>query len=203
MARPRRARSARPSRGLWRGDRAASRRARHHPARLAANRITATAGLCAAAASGIFVGVQVNHPSADVANIGTTEMTIRESAKALMTVLALAGITGMFVRNRRPFGVLGLAGYLLLSVGFLTMFVNQCIVAYVLPTVAHTDPGYVQAYIDAALGRSARGDIGHMERLFLVSGIAYSPPTGPSPPWRWPRCRSPSAARSPCRPASR
>lgn len=141
---------------------------------ITANRLTATAGLCAAAAGAIFIGVQINHPPADVAHIDTTEMAVRESAKALMTVLALAGITGMFVRNRRRFGVLGLAGYLLLSVGFLTMFANQCIVAYVLPTVAHSDPGYVQAYLDAAMGQSPSRDIGHMSELFLASGIGYS-----------------------------
>jgi hypothetical protein len=141
---------------------------------ITANRLTATAGLCAAAAGAIFVGVQINHPPADVAHIGTTEMAVRESAKALMCVLALAGITGMFVRNRDRFGVLGLAGFLLLSVGFLTMFVNQCIVAYVLPTVAHTDPGYVQAYLDAAMGQSTNGDIGRMQGLFLASGIGYA-----------------------------
>ena len=141
---------------------------------ITANRLTATAGLCAAAAGAIFIGVQINHPPVDVAHVVTTEMTIREMAKALMCVLALAGITGMFVRHRDRFGVLGVAGYLLLSVGFLAMFANQCIVACVLPTVAQTDPGYVQAYIDAAMGHSPSGDIGHMQQLFLVSGIGYS-----------------------------
>ena len=138
------------------------------------NRITATAGLCAAAAGAIFIGVQVEHPPADVANVVTTEMAVRESAKILMTVLALAGIAGMFLRNHRRFGVLGLAGYLLLSVGFLAMFANQCIVAFVLPTVAHTDPAYVQAYLDAATGQGTSGDIGRVSELFVVAGIGYS-----------------------------
>jgi hypothetical protein len=138
------------------------------------NRLTATAGLCAAAAGAIFIGVQINHPPADVEHVVTTEMTIRESAKVLMAVLALVGFTGMFVRHHRRFGVLGLAGFALLAVGFLALFANQCIVAYVLPTVANSDPGYVQAYLDAAMGKSASGDIGHMQQLFLVSGIGYS-----------------------------
>jgi hypothetical protein len=142
--------------------------------RITANRLTAATGLCAGAAGAIFIGVQINHPPADLAHIGTTEMAVRESAKALMTILALIGITGMFVRSRDRFGVLGLAGYLLLSVGLLTMFVNQCIVACVLPTVAQSDPTYVQAYLDAAMGQSASGDIGHMQQLFLLSGIGYS-----------------------------
>jgi hypothetical protein len=141
---------------------------------ITANRLTAAAGLCAAAAGAIFIGVQINHPPADVAHVVTTEMTVREIAKALMTVLALAGITGMFVRHRSRFGALGLAGYLLLSVGFLTMFANQCIVGFVLPTVAESDPAYVQAYLDAATGQSPSADIGHMQQLFVVSGIGYA-----------------------------
>ena len=141
---------------------------------ITANRLTATAGLCAAAAGAIFVGVQINHPPADVAHLVTTEMTIRETAKALMTVLALAGITGMFLRYHRRFGVLGLAGYLLLTVGYLALFAVECIVAYVLPTVALSNPGYVQDVLDAAVGGSPSGDIGHMHELFLVTGIGYS-----------------------------
>jgi hypothetical protein len=141
---------------------------------LTANRLTQTAGLCAAAAGAIFVGVQINHPPADVAHVVTTQMAVRENAKALMTVLALIGFTGMFLRHRRQFGVLGLAGFSVLSVGFLAMFANQCIVAYVLPTVAHSDPSYVQAYLDAAMGQTPSGDIGHMQERFLASGIGYS-----------------------------
>jgi hypothetical protein len=141
---------------------------------ITSNRLTAAAGLCAAAAGAIFIGVQINHPPADVAHLVTTEMTIRETAKALMTVLALAGFTGMFLRHHRRFGVLGLAGYLLLAVGYLAMFAVQCIVAYVLPTVARSDPGYVQDVLDTAVGGSPRGDIGLVHELLIVSGVGYS-----------------------------
>jgi hypothetical protein len=141
---------------------------------ITANRLTAAAGLCAAAAGAIFIGVQINHPPADVAHIVTTEMLVRETAKALMTVLALAGFTGMFLRHHRRFGVLGLAGYLLLTVGYLAMFAVQCIVGYVFPTVARSNPGYVQDVLDAAVGISPSGDIGHMTELFLITGIGYS-----------------------------
>ena len=46
------------------------------------NRLTAPAGLCAAAAGAIFIGVQINHPPADVAHLVTTEMTLRETARS-------------------------------------------------------------------------------------------------------------------------
>jgi hypothetical protein len=140
---------------------------------LTSNRLTATAGLCAAAAGAIFVGVQIKHPPADVAHIVTTDILVRESAKVLMCVLALVGFTGMFVHHRRRLGVLGLAGFSLLTVGFLALFAVECIVGYVLPTVAHSNPGYVQDVLDAAVGGSPSGDIGHMQELFLASGIGY------------------------------
>lgn len=137
-------------------------------------RITAVAGLCAAAAGAIYVGVQINHPPADVAHVVTTELLLRETAKAVMAVLALAGFAGMFLHNRHRFGALGLTGYVLVSVGYLAIFANQCIVGYVLPVVARTSPGYVQDYLDAAMGGSPQGDIGHMQELFLVTGVGYS-----------------------------
>src|SRR5918996_6234267 len=121
---------------------------------LTANRLTATAGLCTAAAGAIFVGVQINHPPADVAHLVTTDMLVRESAKVLMSVLALIGFTGMFLRHRSRFGVLGVAGFSLLTVGYLALFAVECIVACVLPTVAHSDPAYVQDVLDAAVGGS-------------------------------------------------
>jgi hypothetical protein len=135
--------------------------------------IARAAGLCAAAAGAIFIGVQIHHPPADVAHVVTTDMAVRETAKAVMAVLALVGFTGMFVWQRRRLGALGLAGYLLLSVGFLSLFAIECIVGYVLPTVARSDPQYVQHVLNAAVGSGPSSGIGHMQQLFLLSGIGY------------------------------
>jgi hypothetical protein len=96
------------------------------------------------------------------------------TGKVLMCVLALVGFTGMFLRNHRRFGALGLVGFSLLTVGYLAIFAVQCIVAYVLPTVALSDPAYVQDVLDAAVGGSPSGDIGHMQELLLASGIGFS-----------------------------
>lgn len=138
------------------------------------HRLTAAAGLCAAAAGAIFIGVQINHPPVDVEHIVTTQMTIRETAKAAMSLLAITGLTGMYVRNRHRTGRTGLAGYVLVVVGYLAMFVVQCIAGYVLPAMADTNPAYVQDVLDAAMGGSPNGDIGAYPVLFTVAGIGYS-----------------------------
>src|SRR3954454_5397931 len=102
---------------------------------ITAHRLTAAAGLCAAAVGAIFVGVQIKQPPADVAHLVTTEMTIRMTAKVLFCLLTLAGRAGMFVRHRDRFGRLGRIGYALLSAGFLAMLVQECIIGYCLPTI--------------------------------------------------------------------
>ncbi len=135
--------------------------------------IAKATGAAAAVAGAIFIAVQINHPPADVAHVVTTEMVVRESAKIVMAALALAGFAGMFLSSRHRLGVLGLVGYLLLSVGYLALFAVQVIVACVLPTVATSDPGYVQDVLDAAMGSSPSGDIGGMQVLLNVSGVGY------------------------------
>ena len=137
------------------------------------HRLTATAGLCAAAAGAIFIGVQINHPPADVAHLVTTEMTVRETAKILFCALALAGFAGMFLRYRSQLGRLGVAGYSLVTVGFLALLATECIVGYVLPTEAHSNPVYVQHVINGAVGHGPSSDIGAMQALFLAAGIGY------------------------------
>jgi hypothetical protein len=138
------------------------------------SRLTATAGLCAAAAGAIFIGVQINHPPADVAHLVTSEVTVRETAKVLMCVLALVGFTGMFLRHRPRLGRVGLAGYSLLTVGYLALFTAECIIGYVLPTEAHSNPVYVQHVLNGAMAHGASGGIGPMHALFLACGIGYS-----------------------------
>jgi hypothetical protein len=138
------------------------------------NRRTAIAGIGAAAAGAIFIGVQINHPPADVAHIVTTDVTIRMTAKVLFCVLALAGLAGMFVRHRHQFGRLGRAGYGLVSLGFLAMLVQECIIGYYLPTIAHSQPVYVQHVLNGAMAHGDSSGIGAMQGLFLIAGMGYS-----------------------------
>ena len=77
------------------------------------------AGVAAVVAGLIFIGVQINHPHSDVTSVTTTEWVVRNSLKVLMAALALAGITGMYLRQVKQIGVLGLVGYLVFGAGYL------------------------------------------------------------------------------------
>lgn len=131
------------------------------------------AGVAAVAAGLIFIGVQINHPHADVANVTTTEWAVRNSLKILMAALVLAGITGMYLRQVRQIGVLGLVGYVVFSVGYLSILSSTFVSAYVLPSLAATNPGYVNDVLAAATNGTAQGDIGLLGPVLQLQGIAY------------------------------
>jgi hypothetical protein len=131
------------------------------------------AGLAAVAAGLIFVGVQINHPHSDVTSVTTTEWAVRNSLKVAMAALALAGITGMYLRQVKRTGVLGLTGYLVLSAGYLLVMSTAFVSAYVLPSLADTDPGYVNDVLAAGTNGTAEGDIGLLGSVIRVQGIAY------------------------------
>ena len=58
----------------------------------------------------LFIGVQIGHPELNATSITTTNVYIRAPLKVLMAVLALVGITGMYLSQIRRNGILGLVG---------------------------------------------------------------------------------------------
>jgi hypothetical protein len=121
----------------------------------------------------IFIGVQINHPPAEVSSVTTTEWVVRNSLKVLMAALALAGITGMYLRQVKQSGVLGLLGYVVLSAGYLLILSTAFVPAYILPSLADTDPSYVNDVLVASTNGTAQGDIGLLGMVLRVQGIAY------------------------------
>src|SRR2546423_15293383 len=88
---------------------------------ITSNTLFRAAGASAALAGLIFIGVQINHPYLDATSITTTDVMTRNSLKMLMAALALAGITGVYLRQVTKVGVLGLLGYVLFAAGYLSI----------------------------------------------------------------------------------
>ena len=135
--------------------------------------LTRVAGVAAAAAGAIFVGVQIGHPHLDVDSITTTEVVIRNSAKVAMAVLALVGITGMYLSQVRRNGLLGLAGYAVLAAGYLTIAATSIIAAYVLPALADSNPSYVADVLTVSKSGTPNGDVGALAAVWSFQGYAY------------------------------
>lgn len=136
--------------------------------------LTRAAAACAVVAGLLFIGVQVNHPELNATSITTADVYVRDSLKILMAVLALIGITGMYLSQSRRNGVLGLVGYVVLAAGYLLIMCGVFAAAYVLPEIAGSNPGYVNDVIAVDTGRgSVEGDIGAMQTVIQLRGFAY------------------------------
>jgi hypothetical protein len=140
---------------------------------ITATGLTKAAGTAAAVAGSIFIAVQINHPATDAFTTETAQWMARSSAKSVMAALALAGITGMYLRQYRKAGLLGLVGYLLFAAGYLAMFSVETIAATALPNLVHTEPGFVNDVVAAAAGGTPKGDIGALQTLFNLTGAGY------------------------------
>jgi hypothetical protein len=131
------------------------------------------AAVAAALAGLIFIGVQINHPYLDATSIKTTDAITRDSLKMLMAALALAGITGIYLRQVTKIGLLGLLGFVLFAAGYLSMFGTEFIAALVLPSIADSAHAYTNDVIAVANNRPSTGDIGLMHPAILFTGITY------------------------------
>ncbi len=136
-------------------------------------KLTRAAGLAAVAGGLLFIGVQVNHPHLDATFATTTEYAVREIIKIAMAVLSVIGITGIYLRQVKQTGVLGLAGYLLFGAGNLAILSVQVVGLFVLPSLATTQPGYVNDVLAVAAGGTATGDIGALTAFIRIGGFTF------------------------------
>ncbi|HET6966445.1 MAG TPA: hypothetical protein VFH58_16855 [Acidimicrobiales bacterium] len=136
-------------------------------------KLNQAAGIAAAVAGAIFIGVQINHPAFTTYVTDTHEWVLRCSAKAVMAVLALAGLTAIYARHVRQMKALGLVGFAVFALGYLGMFVTEMIAVTVLPGLTHSNPSFVNDVVVASGGGHAHGSIGHLQTLFNLTGACY------------------------------
>ncbi|MGB7448983.1 MAG: hypothetical protein WA892_07635, partial [Ornithinimicrobium sp.] len=135
--------------------------------------LTRAAALAAVASGLLFAAVQVKHPEITLDFTTTTEWKVRQGMKVAMATLALAGVTGMYLTQVRRIGLLGLVGYLMLSLGYLAMLGVEVIGLTVIPTIAPSAPEYVNGVVAAATNNSSTADLGLFSPLNVVVGLGY------------------------------
>lgn len=131
------------------------------------------AGIAGILSGVTFIGVQIGHPPLDVTSVDTTEWVVRNTAKMVFAALALTAITGMYLHQTRKMGVLGLLSYLLLGTGYLLIISTGFVAGYVLPSLAQTDPSYVDGVLKTAAGGTAATDIGIIKSALIAEGAAF------------------------------
>ena len=137
-------------------------------------KLTRAAGLAAVAGGLLFIAVQIKHPHLTADFITTREYAVRETMKIAMAVLSLIGITGIYLRQVRQTGVLGLIGYVVMGLGYLAILSNQVVAVFVLPILAPNEPEYVTDVLGVAASRPPVGDIGALQSFIQLGGARTS-----------------------------
>jgi hypothetical protein len=136
-------------------------------------KLTRAAGLSAVVAGLLFIFVQFIHPDENVASVTTTAWTVTHSLSLAMSVLALIGVSGMYLRQVRETGILGLIGFLLFGSGFVVITVLTFVEAAVLPLLADQAPQFVNDVLSISTGGEITGDVGAFAAASIVSAVTY------------------------------
>ncbi|OAS21554.1 hypothetical protein [Paenibacillus oryzisoli] len=140
---------------------------------LTAPEIIRRSGLAAMLAGILFIVIQMMHPADTLSSVNTNAWTITHYLTISMSLLALVGITGIFVRQLEHVGWLGLAGYLLFSFEFVLLTALTFIEAFILPLLTTEAPTFVEGFLGLSSGAGSKFELGALVAVGPVSAVAY------------------------------
>lgn len=130
-------------------------------------------GLAAMGAGIIFAGIQPIHPLDVLASVTTSRWAIIESLKTAMCLFGLLGIMGLYARQAKEVGWLGLAGYLLFSLFYAITLPLAFAEAFILPLLATDAPTFVQGFLGVFNGHPIQTNVGALPVLYSLAGGGY------------------------------
>ena len=130
-------------------------------------------GVAAIVAGLIFAAYQPIQPSEVLSSVTTSAWAIITPLKTGMCLLFLLGWTGLYARQVKETGWIGLAGYLLLSLSWALQFAFVFASAFILPLLATTAPRFVDSVLRNASGTVSVVNLGAIPVLYTLVGIGY------------------------------
>jgi hypothetical protein len=131
------------------------------------------AGLSAMVAGIIFVVIQPIHPLDILSSVTTTQWAIIQSLKTAMCLFGLLGLAGLYARQVREAGWVGLAGYLLFSLFFAHTIAFAFTEAFILPQLATEAPTFVESFLGIFNGQPGEMNLGVLPALYAIAGFGY------------------------------
>jgi hypothetical protein len=130
-------------------------------------------GLAAIVAGIIFAGYQPIQPPEVLSSVTTGAWAIITPLKYAMCLLFLLSWTGLYARQVKEAGWLGLAGFLLLSLSWALQSAFVFATAFILPLLATTAPTFVDSLLRSASGSVSSVNLGALPVLYTLVGIGY------------------------------
>jgi hypothetical protein len=135
--------------------------------------LSKAAGISAICSGLLYIVIQPIHPEETVAAVTDTSWVVVAGMTNAMAVLALVGLTGIYLRQVRESGVLGLIAYLLFGTFYLLVIAHSFAEALILPHLADVSPRFVDSFNGVFSGDAGTMDLGAIEALNPLAAVLY------------------------------
>ena len=131
------------------------------------------AGLSALIAGTCYTLVGLLHPPNVASSVTTTRWEVVHVLACAVSFFGLLGMAGLYTRQAKRSGWLGLVGFVLFSLWLVLIMGFSFVEAFVLPHVAATAPKFVDSWMGMFNGSASTVDMGALPALWTLSGPLY------------------------------
>ena len=139
--------------------------------KITASSLIRWAGLSALVAGICFVVLGLLHPPNVLSSVSTTRWTIVHSLAIAMSVFGLLGMIGLYARQVKEAGWLGLAGFLLLSFWLMLVLPFTFFEVFFLPVLATEAPTFAEGFLGILTGAASEINFGVLPALWQLSTV--------------------------------
>jgi len=141
--------------------------------KITASSLIRWAGLAAMSSGILFIVIQTIHPPDILSSVTTARWAIVHYLGVAMCLLGLLGITGLYARQVKAAGWLGLAGYLLFSLFYALTMAFQFAEAFISPVLATEAPKFVHGFLGIPSGHTSEMNLGALPAVYTLTGLLY------------------------------
>ena len=131
------------------------------------------AGLSAAVGGCLFVGIQPIHPPELLSSVTTSTWIIVHYIGVALCLFILLGITGIYARQVKESGWMGLAGFLLFGLMWAFTACFQFLEGLVLPVLATDAPRFVEGVTGITSGSPSEVNLGLLPMMYSLTSVLY------------------------------
>ena len=121
----------------------------------------------------IFAVIQPIHPPDVVSSVTTGAWAIITPLKTVMCLLLLLGIAGIYARQVKEAGWLGLAGFLLFGLGWALITAFVFVETVIMPPLASVAPKFVEGFLGIPGGHASEVNLGALPTVYALNGVLY------------------------------
>jgi hypothetical protein len=136
-----------------------------------ASKLIRWAGLAALVAGGCVVVLGLLHPPNVLSSVPTTQWAVVHVLALAMSLFGLLGMMGLYARQVKETGWLGLAGFLLFSLWLVLILPFTFFEVFFLPLLVTEAPTFGEGFLGIFTGAASEINFGVLEAVYKLTGV--------------------------------